>query len=1423
MKTTVKQNSNPIITRIIFCIAVCVTVFGFTGCHEKTKKPSFDFSAIKSFRDIPGITTAEITVIESLKREREFLVYGMIPSTEAFIKSSGEAGGYAALFCEWLTGLFEIPFKLEINSSGELQRKLHSGEIDFSGNMMPAGERLQTYYMTDTIAERQFIRVRLAGSRDIGQILAERPVRYAFAIDNTFESAVASVTESGTYESLRVNDFSDVYRLLANGEADAYIDTSVAVSNFIDHDDIVIEDFFPLVFSPVSMAAVNPVLEPVISLITRAMRNGALHHLSYLYNRGYQDYRKYKISTQLSDEERSYITNRPVVPIGAYNTNYPLSFYNTRDNEWQGIYFDLLEEITSLTGLSFEVAHDNSRNFPFITQMLIDGEAALVPEMARTHEREAHFIWSDTVILNDYYALISRSEYDNISISEIMDTRVGLARDTIYAAMFKQWFPNHNNTVEYEGADQAFVALLRGEVDMVMSNQRRIMHLTHFQEQIGYKTNIVFKQPLEIRFGFNRDETILRSIIEKALNLIDVEEITSQWSQRTYDYRARVLEARLPLLIGAIIMTLAMLSMLLVMFFRNRSGAKQLEKLVEKRTNEIRKANARTEKLMESLDTLLVITEIESDEIIFMNERMKKDFKFSDDVIGKKCWKALTKEAVERCDFCPKNDLDADSSGKTVSWEFFSPITHRHYRIISRFIDWLDGTKVFLEQCDDITEIKESIARLREIDEYSQLLLDTTPLSCTLWNKDLKVINCNQEALNLFEFPNKDDFCSNFFRVWPEFQPNGEPSIEGGTSHIRKVFESGYKRFEWMHQTMHGEPFACEVTLVRLRHKSEYLVAGYSRDLREQKAYIAEIEMAQENLRNALDAAEAANRTKSSFLANMSHEIRTPMNSIIGFSELAQYDDIPLKTREYLSSISESAEWLLKIINDILDISKIEAGKITLEHIPFDLHDIIAHCQSVIKPNVEEKGLTLYCYAEPSIAKKLLGDPIRLRQALGNLLSNAIKFTNSGTVKVLASVVSSDEKSITINFEVKDSGIGMTPEQIDRIFEPFTQADNSITRRFGGTGLGLTITTNIIALMGGTLRVESAVGIGSKFSFTLTFDAINTDADIPQEIIAFNENEMPNFRGEILVCEDNSLNQQVICDHLARVGIKTMIANNGREGINIVTERLESGGKPFDLIFMDMHMPVMDGLEAASRISRLGLKTPIVAMTANIMPNDLELYKTSGMSDCLGKPFTSQQLWKCLIKHLPVGNYSKVDKYRQSMDDERLLERLRINFVKNSQSKYEEFLQAVKADDIKLAHRLVHTLKSNAGQIGESRLQEAAEALETILAEDRMSAPAIDQEKINLLESELKIVLDNLAPLLVEAEKKKKKEIADPEKIREIIGKLEPMLTSRNPECVDLIDDVLTIPGAEELAQQMEKFKFKQALEELAKIKEARN
>ena len=573
-------------------------------------------------------------------------------------------------------------------------------------------------------------------------------------------------------------------------------------------------------------------------------------------------------------------------------------------------------------------------------------------------------------------------------------------------------------------------------------------------------------------------------------------------------------------------------------------------------------------------------------------------------------------------------------------------------------------------------------------------------------------------------------------------------------------------------------------------------------------------------LSESLKKVEQASIAKSAFLANMSHEIRTPMNSIMGFSELAMDGDIPKKTSEYLRMIMENAGWLLQIINDILDISKVESGNLELEKIPFDLRKVLSVCESIIGAKAIEKNIELFFYAEPQIGKKLLGDPTRLHQVLINLLSNAVKFTDEGKVRLFITVEKYSDRTVTLRFEIKDTGIGMTPSQISRIFEPFMQADASTTRKYGGTGLGLAIVKNILDLMGSRLEIESTPGEGSNFSFSVTFDTANSEEGTHEPASLAGKLEKPVFSGEVLVCEDSQMNQRVIIEHLSRVGLSAKIALNGREGIAMVKNRMEKGQKPFDLIFMDIHMPVMDGIEAAPKIIELGSGTPIIAMTANVMSEDLEKYKNLGMENHISKPFTSQELWRCLLKHLKPVCFNRGEEDLKKKN-ENLQDQLKADFIKTNSLKFKDISLAIEAGDTVLAHRLAHTLKSNSGLIGETALQKTAAHIEEALKRNDIQAAL---SKMGDLKTELTRVLDSLMSYLSEKNKDLPAEtlagLPGSVQAGEILEKLEPLLKSGSPESLKMIDSLRCIPGSDKLIEQIEDFYFGDAVVTLEGLKE---
>ncbi len=524
-------------------------------------------------------------------------------------------------------------------------------------------------------------------------------------------------------------------------------------------------------------------------------------------------------------------------------------------------------------------------------------------------------------------------------------------------------------------------------------------------------------------------------------------------------------------------------------------------------------------------------------------------------------------------------------------------------------------------------------AELQDSEAYNRVLFSDSQLALVVIDPDSgRFIDCNEAAVSIYGAASRAAVLAlTPAEVSTPQQADGTPSTLAAQAHIQRALKEGLDVFQWRHQRADGETWDGEVRLMKFQHHGRTLLQFSLTDITERlrsEQQLADyrdnlegmVEARTRELASALAAADAANRAKTSFLANMSHEIRTPLNGVIGMTYLLQRDDPTPRQQERLHKIADSTQHLLGILNDILDISRIEANKVVLEETLIAPARLVDEVVSMLGEKAREKHLRLLIDMSGA-PERAIGDGVRLKQALVNYLGNAIKFTERGEIRIRGRILVESEAGMLVCFEVEDSGIGIEPEALARLFAPFEQADNSTTRRFGGTGLGLAITRRLAQLMNGDAGAESTPGQGSTFWFTALLH--RAPASAAPMSTAEPAPMAPTTRDKrLLLVEDEAINREVAIDMLRDLGLHIDIASDGREAVRLARQNR------YDLILMDVRMPGMDGLEATRSIRRQenGRPAPILALTANTFAADREACLAAGMNAFVGKPFDPEHL-----------------------------------------------------------------------------------------------------------------------------------------------------------------------------------------------------
>ena len=1017
----------------LFFISVFLLVLP-AGCGQAPTEPDTQWVHFECFREIPGITPEEIEAVEAFIAAGHTFVYGALYSIEAFFNYRGEISGFTALFSEWLHNLFGIPFDIRFFEWDTLKAGLEDFSIDFTGELTSTAEREKTHFMTDAIGARMVGYFRLENSLPLSQIAYTRPVRYAFLYGAVTSQYVYN-RRTDVFESFYVKNYAEAYALLRAGIVDAFIEERLAEVAFDVFDGIVVEDFSPFIYSNVSLATRNPANAPIISIVQRALAHGSIHYMTEMYNQGMHTYLQHKFYSRLSEKERYYLANRGVVRFLAEHDNYPMSFYNIHEHTFQGISHDVIREISALTGLYFELVNDNTMDRPEVLHMLETGEAAMVTELIRIPEREGRFLWTHTAIATDHYALISTRAQRSVRFHEIFHMRIGLVEGYAQTVMFKNWFPGHRYTVMYNNFDHAFIALGQGEVDLVMGSQNQLLVQTNFRGHPDYKVNFVFNYIYNSTFGFYRNEYVLMSIIDTALQLIDTYTIEHQWMRKTYDYRVQLARQQLNWFIFALVMVLFIMVIIVAL---------------------------------------------------------------------------------------------------------------------------------------------------------------------------------------IYMFKNKQEL-------------------------------------------------------------------------------------------------EEKSRFKSRFLATVSHEIRTPMNAIIGIAQIQlQKDELPDEYAASLETIYDSGNTMLNIINDILDLSKIETGKLDLHPAVYNIPAFISETVHLNSMRIGTKPVEFKLHVEPNLPGQAIGDELRLKQILNNLLSNAIKYTNSGYVK-LSLTHSKEDEDLFLHFLIEDTGQGLKPEDQSRLYSEYLRFNTEANRKTEGTGIGLNITKSLVDMMDGTITLDSVYGKGSIFEVTVKQKPVNGPT-IGEEQAAqlcnftfVKKNKLTRKRlnrthmsyGRVLVVDDVETNLFVARGLLAPYDLDVETALSGFEAIENI-----NNGNTYDIIFMDHMMPRMDGIETTQKLRKNGYTGTIIALTANALVGSDDIFAQNGFDGFIAKPIDLNRLNEVLNKFIR-DRHPTVLIQQDALEMKKKIRRI---FRKDA----EKAVTTLKSRDATMKQYItaVHSMKSALANIDETAAADTAARLE---------------------------------------------------------------------------------------------------------------
>ncbi|MDO9083813.1 MAG: PAS domain S-box protein [Humidesulfovibrio sp.] len=766
---------------------------------------------------------------------------------------------------------------------------------------------------------------------------------------------------------------------------------------------------------------------------------------------------------------------------------------------------------------------------------------------------------------------------------------------------------------------------------------------------------------------------------------------------------------------------------------------------------ELQRSNERFLRVLENQADAIFVADSETDALLYANKVVRDAM--GQEILGRPCWAAM-RGGQNQCQNCPRKSL-LDELGEplgVMTREEHDTATGAWSLVRVQAIRWVDGRLARLETVTDITAIKHAQEELRTTSEYLRGILENTPALITIRDREGRFLLASKRLEEFWGRPAAEAIGKTAEEIYP---PGKAAAAREGD---KEILETGLPLAKIADFPVpDGRVVTMLVSKFPLRDETGApdKVCTIATDITERVRLERE-------LRAAKETAEEASRAKSEFLAKMSHELRTPLNAVLGFSELAEMTASDEERGHFLTSLRESGRTLLTLVNDILDLARVESGRISLEHIPFDLRQVVTTAVEHLMLEAERKGLRLTVRIGQDVPPYVSGDPVRLRQILVNLAANAVKFTPQGVVDVSLEVVGPDSPpraqnpsgpllgGVQLLLRVQDTGIGIPEDVQHLVFENFTQADSSTSRKYGGTGLGLAICRQLVRFMGGDIWLSSEPGQGSTFFVSLPFARASAPAHRQAEGPALAPSREPQARPlRILLAEDTPANVVIAQAFLRRLGHSVRHAQDGLEALELLRQ------EDFDLVLMDVEMPRMDGLEATRRLrageaGERNRLAPVLAMTAHALGSYREQCSEAGMTGFVPKPVSFRELADILAGEsasTPEHRPGKAPRPREDLVDLRtaldmlaghreLFEEVLDTYLADLPGKRQTLQQALQQGDMTALRLAAHSLKSSSGSVGAGPASRAAANLEDA-AKDGLSAllPGLCQTLDSLLEA----------------------------------------------------------------------------------------